>query len=248
MTTTIDQALRSPNVHAFLRAIRLGEGTLPAPWGLGQRALQGPRAKAVVHRRLRDAESLCPCRGRQRLTSEVNQACRRAIVVLLLPRRPSAILGRIVGVVVDPIEREPGSRISHVGVERARIAPPLAHANSASAVPMKAKTVRVVAAADHSDPSLIPACAAVDGSAVLRHSHPRALPAKTPTGSNESGGKVLVRDHSFGTALARATPPRFPVACAIEGCRREAAESLPGQIVEVVSPHGYQFLLSESIK
>lgn len=28
--TTIDQALRSPNVHAFLRAIRLGEGTLDA--------------------------------------------------------------------------------------------------------------------------------------------------------------------------------------------------------------------------
>lgn len=242
------QHVSHPNVRAFLRAIRLGEGTLPAPRRFGQRSFQWPCAKTVVHRRLCDTESFGPCRGRQCLAPEVNQPRRRSVVVLLLPRRPSAVLGRVSGIVIDPLNRHARRRVAHVVVERARIAPPLAYADPAPAIAVKPQALRVVTTVDHSGPHLIPARAAAGRPAVRRHQCSRAVPAKASAGTNKSRYKVLVRDNLFGAAVARAAPPRFPVARAVEIRRLETAESLPGQIVEVVCAHGYQFLRSESIK
>jgi hypothetical protein len=54
---------------------------------------------------------------------------------LLLPCRPAAVAGRVRPVVIDAIERVPGTRLwTHVGDKKLEVAPPRVHVDAATSV------------------------------------------------------------------------------------------------------------------
>src|SRR5215469_7640127 len=79
-------------------------------------------------------------------------------IARLLPGgRPTAVLGRVIAVVVDAVERV-GSRgaRAHVGEERHEVvAPALAYLDAAAAVAREIRAVRPATAADHAVPDLV---------------------------------------------------------------------------------------------
>lgn len=255
---TIDEALCNRNVLAFLRAIRLGEGTLdddgyrrmvggelPTTSRLCQRALKRPRAQSPIHGRLGNAEAFAPCRRGHRFAVECYAARVLTVVVLLFHARPPAVLRRVANVVVDSFKRHLRRGIAHVLVERARVVPSVANRDSATAISMKTRAVRVVTSPHHPAPDAVPAR---PGAAVRRHGCPRVLFAQATAGTHQCEGEVPIRDDFFRSAIAHTEPPCFAVPRAVKCYGAQATKPLASQILEVVRTLACQFHTGNCIR
>ena len=77
------------------------------------------------------------------------------IVVLLLAGSPTAVVGSVVALVVDPIQATTLWSWSHILVEVLELSPPLANSNPPTTVIMVVFALRVVATLQHHSPRLV---------------------------------------------------------------------------------------------
>jgi hypothetical protein len=136
-------------------------GDSPNTASLGVWCERGFNAEAVrqtlVNRIRRHLQSSAPCRNRERFAVVRDHAVASLVLVLLLRRRPAAILRRVRAVVVAPIKRVQRRRtFAHVGEERGEIMlPSVAHHDAASAVAWIRRVVRIRTALLRARPALV---------------------------------------------------------------------------------------------
>lgn len=124
----------------------LGERSFGAPPG------QNPSPEYAVW----DADFSRPLADGHRSTVERDVDVVAAVVALNGHISPSAIFFEITKIVVDAVKRCSFWRITHVGVKSGkRFSPFVANLNATSVIPFKRRVLWIVAAADHSRPSIV---------------------------------------------------------------------------------------------
>lgn len=201
-----------------------------------QRAVDRPAVvKAITKCAPRDPNPACPRRNRKRFATVRDQAIRPSIALLLDPRGPTAILGRVGSVIVDAIKGEfrPRPR-PHVGIEvRKAILPPLTDRNAAATIIGKGLMVRVVAPTPH----VVPDHPFVGSAAPMLVATIRRAKAGTrirPTTATLDGGALQIA--SIGDMIATATtttePRRIAGSTTLPVDDREPSDLASGQIYQ----------------
>jgi hypothetical protein len=173
---------------------------------LGQRTLHGPtvsqtRADAVV----RDVHSLCPFRHREGFPSEGQPTIRRQVSRLLLASSPSAVVGAIPEVVIDPLDRSFGfGTTSHIFQETPKISPLETDRDASPTVVGVLGNVRVGASLDHPLPLAV--LRDLVAQAMSSRSFPQAFQSQTTTRRCITRSKRVLRDDSGLPTLALADP------------------------------------------
>src|SRR4030095_16090807 len=76
-----------------------------------------------------------------------------AVVLLTLLVKPAAIARFVVPVCVNPVQRQTGRRLAHVGEKTRKLPPPLTHQNATPAIDRIFGSVGISAALDHIRPN-----------------------------------------------------------------------------------------------
>ena len=130
---------------------------------------------------------------------------------LLASRSPSAILWRVVPVVVDAIKRQTGRTLPHVGKEILEFQPSLTHRDTSPAVIIELTDIRVPATPQHCSPNPVfgsvttivrrePVC----GEALLHH-----LRIETAAAFGQAAAQVGDWKDALLTACAATKPERI---------------------------------------
>ena len=176
---------------------------------VGERYLTALDARS--DRVFRDAEFVGPLSHGMRLTGVGQTDVVTAVVVLLLPSGPAAVLWRVVEVVVTTVESVlVAGRVSHVGVERLEgILPTLTHPDATTAVELVLLVGWVVAAVTHLVPDDIHPSS---GHAVLSGTTGGFLALETTAGRRVASLQAVGRHFDHFSATAPAPPSRVSVA------------------------------------
>ena len=180
--------------------------------GLSQRLAAALAAAANGARR--SADSHCQ-HGKGKGLGDVGKADEdepRPVVGLLSSRRPTAVSGFVVPVVVAPVKGRSGRPLAHIGeevLEPVRTAPPLADGDPPTAVAVGA-TIRFGAIAiHHRAPRSIGRRELPGRMAVPRAESRCDLGAQATAGSDIAASKVGPGNVFFLSAVAADTPPRM---------------------------------------
>jgi len=139
--------------------------------GLSQCLLNGPApVNTVSDYKAADASYSLPLHERFGYAVESNAVIRSRIVCLLALTRPAAVIGRIVAIVINAIQRVFGGRVAHVLIERDKaVAPFIADGDATPTIISKRVIAWVKTAVLHVQPSTIDSRIAFSMS--LSHSH-----------------------------------------------------------------------------
>lgn len=122
----------------------------------GQSVGQWPAAfDSERQRGRRDPDALRPGFEHHRLTVERDKSCAGPVAGLLVSRRPPAVFGRVISIVVDAVNRKANWLFPHVSQEVGKAigaAPSLANFDAAAAVSVKNLVRRVSATVVHGGP------------------------------------------------------------------------------------------------
>jgi len=135
---------------------------------------------------------------------------RSAVFVLLRPRRPAAVTGFVVAVIVDTVKREAGRFLAHVSEKVFKaVTPAVAHFDAAPAVVFKLLNFRIIAARFHLRPRAVCGAPAAGCVAVGEISLAGYIAQQTPARSRISAAQVTGADGNLDTACATAAPVNY---------------------------------------
>ena len=135
-----------------------------------------------------------------------NSICSR-VSVLFLASCPSAVLWRVVSIVVDAVKRLSFRFFTHVCEEVIKLIPPFTNSNSSASIVWKGFVSWIKASSPHCDPNIVNSGTGVSmGSSPLRDK----LPLQAPAGSRNSSLKHTVKKHDFFSTVASAITHGVP--------------------------------------
>lgn len=165
---------------------------------------------------VRFPQSLRPFRDAESFAIEGHPSATAHIARLGFPRRPDAVLGSVVAITVDPLDRIRRVRArTHVGIEvREAVAPLRADANSAPAIVAPSWIPRIATAVAHLCPNIVlGACR--QAVALSKRGLHEGLQA--PAARCVPPAKVGRAQHSCATTVASALPEHAAVAATSVG-------------------------------
>lgn len=183
-------------------------------WFIGQDSLNRP---AVMQPAGDDAftppEPIRPLLNVHGFTTKCQQPVVAPVVGLLLGGCPSAVLRRVVAVVVDAVKPSARRRITHVGMELGKgFTPAITDPDSASTIANEGRVFFAVAAAKHPTPCAVLAwlCRFAQAVAPSQRSSLALCLRQTATGLRSSAFQIVRSGYLFAAAVARAFPQRLP--------------------------------------
>lgn len=183
------------------------------PGGFGQDSLNRPAVmQSAGDDTFAPSESIRPLLHIHGFTVECQQSVVAPVVGLLFGGCPSAVIRRVVAVVVDAIKPSARRRITHVGIESCeRFAPSVADADATRTVANEGRVFFAVAAAQHAAPCAVFAWFCSFAQVVAsRSSRSLALRAcQAAAGLRSSALQVVRRSYLFTAAVARTFPQRL---------------------------------------
>lgn len=216
------------------RAVLLESFRQPVSFGSGQRFVQRPSRFDPAHESKRgNAKFLGPCRHGLLPALKTDQPVVALIAALSLGIGPAYVAGRIVTVIVDPVEAETFRAWPHIGNESLECFKLRGDGDSAASVISVGMISRILAAAFHIIPTLILGSARLAMSAA---SVSNCLGATATARYGAAIDKVVCADRfQRSSALALAKPVRAPTMIGSTADHCQLAESLTGQIMKVLA-------------
>lgn len=148
---------------------------------------------------------------------------RAAVFPLLASSSPTAVVGGIGSVVVNPVEGETPWTTAHVGKERVKGLPAAAHLDASAAIVFELGVGTVLASSLHRTPYVVFRSVR---HAVTREARYSLFRAKASTATGSPAAKVCKPHGKHLAAITRTRPHRFTARCRGLGNDREPSEAL----------------------
>jgi hypothetical protein len=135
--------------------------------------------------------------------TEAPNSAPSAIVGLFFWRRPTAIAGLVISIVVDAVDSQTRRRLAHIGEKALELTPSFANSDASTAIAGKSNMMRVGATFEHSRPASVAGCLR----AVLRMAvFQETGVLQTAAASGASAPEVSAPDAGNLAAIAQAGP------------------------------------------
>ena len=168
-----------------------------------------PSVDSIVDCMVVNARDFRPLSDSFTYTFKLDKMVRASISGLLFFRRPSAVLGRIIKVVINPVERVmDAGPIAHIGYKLAKSLPLSAYSYASSSIPVVVVSFRVAASGFHGGPCTILACFA-------KHMRGYSGFMGAPAGGSLPHGQTVQPNYSFDSANTSTSPRERPSALVV---------------------------------